>query len=309
MKLVVHEHGRRCSKGNRRGFTLVELLTVIGIIGVLVAMLFPAIQMVRESARRVRCCNKVKQLALGLLNFESSNQSFPDGFSTTDKAHPFRTWLQYSLPFVEQSALFEQANVDYEQSSSPFQNHVGMQTVVKTFQCSSDPRSGQPHFTHGNRLVSTTSYLGVNGENWESKDGVMFHNSRIKLSDISDGLSNTLLIGERPPSPDFWFGWWYAGFGQGGTGSGDMVLGAAEFKSPAIEGSPDYLAECPIGPYEFQPGQINDMCSTLHFWSYHPGGGNFANCDGSVHFMAYSSDQSVLTAMATRNKGEVFEFP
>jgi prepilin-type processing-associated H-X9-DG protein len=86
-----------------------------------------------------------------------------------------------------------------------------------------------------------------------------------------------------------------------------MVLGAAELKAPAVGGSPDYLADCPVGPYEFQSAKRDDMCGTLHFWSYHPGGANFANCDGSVHFVAYSIGQSILTSMATRSNGETFD--
>ncbi len=124
--------------------------------------------------------------------------------------------------------------------------------------------------------------------------------SKVRFADIVDGTSNTLLAGERPPSPDFWFGWWYAGAGEAGTGAGDMVLGARELNVNAST----YTAACPVGPYSFKPGKIQEMCDVFHFWSLHDGGANFLFCDGSVRFLTYSAD-SILPALATRAGGEI----
>lgn len=295
--------------GARTGFTLVELLVVIAIIGVLIGMLLPAVQMVREAARRTDCSNRLRQISLGLQNYESSRRKLPPGI-TAPTATPWAstTWLTQILPFVEQRAVWDQATIDYQSIPIPFAGHLGLQTVVPTFGCPSDPNSGRLQWTHQNRLVGTTDYLGVNGTDYHQEDGVFYQDSATRLGDVLDGLSQTLMIGERPPSADFWYGWWYAGHGQFGSGSPDMLLGVREVNDPPPSGVTSYLESCPAGPYEYGPGQIDQQCDALHFWSFHPGGGHFALCDGSVHFLAYEG-ADVLPALATRAGSEVFDSP
>ncbi len=145
--------------------------------------------------------------------------------------------------------------------------------------------------------VAFTDYLGVEGINQNRKDGVLFLDSTVRFADITDGTSNTLAVGERPPSTDGWYGWWYAGWGQNQDGSADMVLGVREKNYSAR------AASCPIGPYEYGPGRPDNMCDTFHFWSHHPGGANFLFADGSVHFLPYSA-RAVMRALATRAGGE-----
>jgi prepilin-type processing-associated H-X9-DG protein len=106
------------------------------------------------------------------------------------------------------------------------------------------------------------------------------------------------MLGERPPSADFYYGWWYAGTGQDGTGSCDMVLGAREINA----GRPE-LANCSAAASHFGRGSLSNECDLLHFWSFHTGGANFAYADGSVHFLPYNADAQ-LTALATRAGGE-----
>jgi prepilin-type processing-associated H-X9-DG protein len=123
------------------------------------------------------------------------------------------------------------------------------------------------------------------------------------MADISDGTSQTLFAGERPPSADFQFGWWYAGAGQLFTGSADMVLGVHERNVLPL--SIGYAYGCPPGPYSFGPGRMSNQCDMFHFWSPHNGGGaNFLFADGSVHFLSYSA-APILPALATRSGGEV----
>ena len=111
------------------------------------------------------------------------------------------------------------------------------------------------------------------------------------------------MIGERPPSPDFWYGWWYAGYGQAASGSPDMLLGARELNDRAT-----HLEACPTGPYSFTRGKRGEPCDTFHFWSYHPGGATFALADGSVQFLSYNADE-VLAQLATCAGSEVVTTP
>jgi prepilin-type processing-associated H-X9-DG protein len=113
-----------------------------------------------------------------------------------------------------------------------------------------------------------------------------------------------VMLGERPPSADLQFGWWYAGVGQLGTGSADLVLGVREQnKRPIRTGSP-----CGPGAYPYEPGRFDDPCSMFHFWSPHTGGANFACVDGSVHFLSYAANP-IMPALASRAGGETAMLP
>lgn len=293
----------------QKAFTLIELLVAIAIISILVGLTLPAVQMVREAGRRTSCLNNLRQIGIGLLNYETSRQKLPAGIAAYG-ATPYSstTWLAQLLPQVEQQNIWDRAVEDYRYDPNPFLSHMGMRTVVPTYQCPSDPDSGKVSWTHENRLVTTTSYLGVNGTNYHRRDGVFYLNSVTKFRDIGDGTSHTLMVGERPPSPDFWYGWWYAGHGQAGSGSPDMLLGVREVNDPPPAGLTNYLETCPPGPFSFMRGKYGQQCDTLHFWSHHPGGANFILCDGSVRFVPYTAD-TVMPQLATRNGSEVFPSP
>jgi prepilin-type processing-associated H-X9-DG protein len=151
--------------------------------------------------------------------------------------------------------------------------------------------------------VAFTAYLGVEGEDQDEKNGVLYLDSAIRFEEITDGLSRTLMVGERPPSADGYFGWWYAGEGQQRDGSADMVLGVREICTGT------HALGCRLGPHDFGPGQITNQCDAFHFWSPHLGGGaNFLFADGSVHFLSYSA-APIMVALATRAGGEAAEVP
>ncbi|HEV3145441.1 MAG TPA: DUF1559 domain-containing protein [Gemmataceae bacterium] len=286
---------------SRAGFTLVELLVVIAIIAVLIGLLLPAVQKIREAAARTKCQNNIKQLALAAHNYHDGYNYLPAGCSYQNGRDPFphMGWETRLLPFIEQEALWQQAVAAFKQApffeTPPHFPILGRNTTI--FLCPSDARSQLPHdfilFQ-----AAFTDYLGVWGTNHRQTDGVLYLDSSTRLLQITDGTSNTLMIGERPPSADFNLGWWYAGWGQSKDGSAEMVLGVRELNDHRR-----YQATCPPGPYYFLPGSDSNVCDLFHFWSHHPGGANFAFADGSVRFLSYSADP-IMPALATREGGE-----
>lgn len=292
----------------RSAFTLIELLVVFAIIAALLGLLLPAVQKVRMTAARISCTNNLKQIGLALHNYHDTHGSLPPGITPPLKGEPFphMGWLTRTLPFVEQQPLWNLTLTAYEEEPSyPYQlPHYGIMTPIKLFSCPADTRADNIHSTHNGLRVALTDYLGVSGLNYLAGDGVLYWASRVRLTDITDGTSNTLMVGERPPSPDFWYGWWYAAEGQANSGSGDTVLGVREIHAPGDQ----YTASCPPGPYHFAFGNLNNMCDTFHYWSLHSGGADFLFADGSVEFLSYAAD-SVLPALSTRSGGEVVSRP
>jgi hypothetical protein len=272
------------------------------IIGLLLALLFPAVQSAREAARKTECANHLHQTAIACHLYHDVNQVLPSGLTldTPAQPRPYMTWLNAILPYIEMNALATQRDAWYAAERMPFDqvSHPGTALVIPTYTCPSDDRVHMPQETYEGYVRGLTSYLGVSGTDLHAKDGLLFGGSNFPMTAITDGISNTLLIGERPPSPDFWYGWWYSGYGQLATGSVDMVLGVRE-----INVGWRYLWFCDEGPWHFQPGDLERECHALHFWSMHPQGAYFARGDASIHFMNYAAD-SVLPGLATRFGGD-----
>lgn len=290
----------------RAGFTLVELLVVIGIAAVAMAILLPAVQKVREAANRVQCLNNLKQMGLALHAYHDVNQSFPHAYDaralfvspSRTPANPQWTrfivtesWATLILPFVEQGNLERAGYACYRGQHVPL------------YVCPSDNR-GPGLYSGPEGQLTLTDYLAVTGTmtfngsplapaRRQKCDGVIYENSRTRLADITDGASNTVLIGERPPSPDLFWGWWsWSAF--------DSALGVRN-TYPVYELAAD---DSPIlcrrlFPENYRPGD-NNNCDMHHFWSLHPEGGNWLFADGSVRFLPYHSN-AILPALATRS--------
>jgi prepilin-type processing-associated H-X9-DG protein len=209
------------------------------------------------------------------------------------------TWEARLLPFLEQGPLWETTVQAYQQDRDFVHNppHVGLATLMPVYSCPADARTEL--VTMG---VAFTAYLGVEGINQYTTNGILYLDSQVRLADVKDGTSNTLIVGERPPSADLIMGWWYAGWGQSKDGSGDSVLGASEVNTG------NYAINCPPTGYQFGPGQVSNQCDAFHFWSLHLGGANFAYADASVHFVTYGA-APIIPQLCTRNGGEVVEVP
>jgi prepilin-type N-terminal cleavage/methylation domain-containing protein/prepilin-type processing-associated H-X9-DG protein len=299
---------------SRRAFSLIELLVTIAIIAVLIGLLLPAVQKVRDSANRTYCTNALNQIGLGLHQYHDIYGAFPPAIAQTSPPDKYQylSWLARILPYVERPDLYAEMQTAFaSQGNSPNafgSPHTQVRSrIVPLYRCPADDRQ-YLGLVSGSTTIALTGYLGVNGGNLRSYDGVLYWNSRVAFTDITDGTSNTLAAGERPPNWDLQGGWWYAGTGQpdraftptGFTGSCDVTLGAAELNVRNLDAVHN---ACPLGPYNLRPGTMQEPCDMFHFWSLHSGGSNFLFADGSVRFLTYDA-APLLPALATRAGGE-----
>jgi prepilin-type N-terminal cleavage/methylation domain-containing protein/prepilin-type processing-associated H-X9-DG protein len=316
----------------RTGFTLIELLVVIAIIAVLIGLLLPAVQKVRESAARTQCTNNLHQIGIGLQTYHDAYSTLPPGCHSAYDKRWYWSWMAYILPYMEQQNLYNAADTVAQKNFDPWTSgNPAMGSPQKMYICPMDPRNesqtylGQPQagnlgvspggiaFTMylGNAGTSNGGYGSVPGK--YTRDGVLYVDSAVRMTDIKDGTTNTIMVGDRPPSQDLDFGWWFAGWGFNGSGVGDVLMGSRETAFPLVasqtwgvydpQGKP-----CPAGNIGLRPGYIWNDCDVTHWWSNHVGGVNFLMCDGSVHFLTYDAD-AILPALSTRDGGEVVTLP
>ncbi|HZV05639.1 MAG TPA: DUF1559 domain-containing protein [Gemmataceae bacterium] len=305
----------------RRGFTLIELLVVIAIIGVLIGLLLPAVQKVREAAARIQCKNNLKQIGLALHCYHDRMNGFPpayfsnllpgtqpsdpDGDCTWNEKGPGWGWGAFLLNDLEQNNLYRQIRFDLDIKDPA--NAAARTMTLKVYICPSEPHS-DPFMTvdaNGNSLVmlAHSSYIGMNGApNGVTSDafdnnGAFIRNTRLQMKDITDGLSNTLFIGERCTnmSNTTWVGAVQGSVvpdlrykdtaDQMANAEGDAALVLAH-------GSTTHLPNNPV---------VTDADATA---SFHTNGVNFLFGDGSVQSINSGIDPNVYQALCTRNGGE-----
>ena len=291
---------------NARGFTLLELPVVTAIIAVLIGLILPAVQKVRNAAARASCQSHLRQIGLALHQYHDANAVLPKGKTpqVTAERFPNLAWSGYLLPFIEQDALWAELERNYATSRDSYgPAHTARERVIRIYLCPSDDRItiAKPFPEFNNQKYAALSYMGVSGTSTRTRDGPFYHNSTIRFNQIIDGLSQTVIVGERPPSHDLHFGWWYTGTGlERPSGAYDHYLGTANVLPPRSL----YGYGCGTGPHGPQDDFVANPCAMLHFWSLHPGGGNFLRADGSVQFIPYAAS-AVLVALSTRAGGEV----
>lgn len=301
------------------GFTLVELLVVIGLIGILVGLLLPAIQHARQSAARVQCLNNMRQIGVALQLHHDANGCIPPRAPTGDPGDPtlLLHWTALILPQIEHVPLWATATDACQSDPITYHNppHVGHGTVMRTFVCPADPRLLDLHSTPAGDFAAFMSYLGVAGSpvggTYEQTGdrillrpaaGVMGQTPGTRFAEITDGMSQTLMVGERPPPASFQAGRWYS-----------KLLYGPLFPGPDgqihIPQSPLFPDEgCVLSGNGIGPGRIENACDRFHFWSLHSGGAHFLFADGSARYLSYAS-ASILPALATRSGHEQVEVP
>jgi prepilin-type N-terminal cleavage/methylation domain-containing protein/prepilin-type processing-associated H-X9-DG protein len=325
----------------RRGFTLIELLVVIAIIAILIGLLVPAVQKVREAASRAQCLNNLKQMGVGLHNYHSTHNTFPPGLvsqlsnpawvmppgncnAEAPDLGPGWSFFAFLLPYVEQDNLYKAIRFDLLLTDSA--NDAVRRTAVKTYVCPRDtyPRvvniydCGNPPSVNAQPAVlgdaAVCSYVGCLGGGMDNPpdpnyacyefqpfNGVFHRNQSIRVADITDGTSTTIGVGERN-----------SGFVESGWAG--VVLGQELIYNPATRPSPYNPALPPcqnwrpsitavvVHSRQYTINSPNGSPASFH--SAHTGGGNFLFMDGSCRFLTNSISLQVMRALATRNGGE-----
>lgn len=227
------------------------------------------------------------------------------------------------LPQIEHENLFKSAQVHAQTVSwnvyaSP--SHPAASIALQPYKCPSDWRSLLAADSEAPFVIGYTSYVGVSGTSGASRrsfgpggpqDGIFFEDSKVRISSILDGTSNTLMVAERPPANDMILGWWFAGPGWDNGGTGDVILGTYEktYNTYAAiltsrQHPADWFPQCDGKFLNYDAGDVFDPCHQLHYWSLHSGITNFCLADGSVRSIAFGVDQTTIRSLSTRSGGE-----
>jgi Protein of unknown function (DUF1559) len=184
--------------------TLIEVLVVIGVISVLISLLLPAVQQARDAASRISCASRLREIGLALHHYHDTIGHFPPGPKTGMYGSPDAeigvSWLAHILPYVEQQALWDRTVQAFRTDPEPWHDppHVGLGTVITLYTCPSDGRLRSPYRDQDGRTAAYTSYLAVKGGMTGERNGVLGEQPGIRLTDVTDGTSQTVMVGERP---------------------------------------------------------------------------------------------------------------
>lgn len=288
----------------RRGFTLIELLVVIAVIAVLVALLLPAVQQVREAARRTQCQDHLHNLGVALHNYHGSHKTHPMGSYVSVGLS--WGWAMYLFPFLERNNEYQSVEFNTPDCGAVIKalQAAGRPNptseLIEALVCPSDPNGDKQLFSgptgplpwSGDAgLLYPGSYLGVAGDKesptwcpaWGiiKGNGILFTNSRVRFADITDGTSTTMVIGERGIPNDLGWGW--------------PVCGGSECEQYTT-------TERGLSAGQNAPSSSNIL---QRFWSWHPGGAHFVMDDNQVRFLSENIDYTTFKRLSTRDGGEI----
>lgn len=324
-------YAKRLIESGRRGFTLVELLVVIAIIGILVALLLPAVQAARESARRTTCLNHFRQAAVGILNYEATKGTLPAGCQIDREQCPQNVgpirlrwgWGTFILPYIERTEIYDQFDLSPAASFLDAANFQLLGNTIDVYLCPSEPRdsdwteccTGWQNGGHPSEDVKLSNMAGVADsvemycgragrltlELRSDANGTLYNFSATKLREITDGATHTLMLGEstgapsRHPSEGLgWIAMYWHDEGIQDVSEGINGPGS-------IPGGRDGM----LDPLDGDGGNRHfEYRTEVGFSSFHPGGAHFVTCDGSASFLSEDIDQAILEAAATRAGGE-----
>lgn len=306
----------------RRGFTLVELLVTIAIIGILIALLLPAVQAARESARRTQCVNNLKQMGIALQNYHDALRRFPPGYlaaapyvdGQTDVT-PGWGWAAFLLPYMEQNSVYQSANfiLPIQHSASA----RAVQTWVAPYVCPSDivPKAlyAVPSASGGTiASAAPASYAACTGSDAfevfdASGDGVFYRNSGTRFAEISDGTTYTILVGERAFAIT-------KGIWAGAMNNAAVLRGQFNTCQPVVAGAFLHAPGLTLAHAHLNNAQQDHHggAGLDDFSSMHPSGANFVFADGSVHFIksiptdtptGYTQDGLIFQRLGARADG------
>jgi prepilin-type N-terminal cleavage/methylation domain-containing protein/prepilin-type processing-associated H-X9-DG protein len=263
------------------GFTLVELLVAIAIIGMLIGLLLPAVQAAREASRRMQCANNLKQLGLAMHNYHAALNCFPPGFMAVNHLGEIRggwAWGVFLMPYIEQCPLqgkLSPTQYTLSQVISDPQLLPMLQLDLSVFRCPTSPMDKLREYQGGGQMVATANYTGCRGffsysgatHLQKRNNGVFYALSATRIADVRDGTSNTIALGERTVltahlnDPSKWPSW----CGPGGLGIGSTVSSCVSVV-------------------------LNHPTNMHGFSSHHTGGANFCFVDGSVRYLSDTLD-------------------
>ncbi|HXD88950.1 MAG TPA: DUF1559 domain-containing protein [Urbifossiella sp.] len=307
------------NKSLHSAFTLIELLVVIAIIAVLIGLLLPAVQKVRESAARSQCQNNLKQIGLGLQNYQSTTGYFPPGGidpgSATGAPKPiaiklgitakgvYQSWTPFLLPYIEQTAIASQYNINVSFEKQPI---IG--TAVKTFTCPSTPGGALRTTTktiRGVKITMAPSDYAPNNEYSSllesagycdvavNLNGVLQVNQTWSIPEIRDGTSNTAVISEDAGRPDLWR-------------AGKLVKVNGQTDGSWGDRDNEYITHGFNAAGTTNPGPCHTNCTNAdEVYSFHMGGANHVFADGSVHFISTSMDIRYFVKFLTRSGNDI----
>jgi prepilin-type N-terminal cleavage/methylation domain-containing protein/prepilin-type processing-associated H-X9-DG protein len=278
----------------RPAFTLIELLVVIAIIGVLIALLLPAVQKVREAANRAKCSNNLKQIGLAMHNYHDTNDRLPYADTRVGTSYAYPSWSVEMLPYIEQGNLYQQFRMAIGASQHNGYNPLDkmpaafVQTPVPTFFCPSRraPDGSVLGEVSGAIPMGAVGDYGVclGDDSYQTGAFPLASDTPIRFAQITDGLSNTLMVGEKHVPVN--------GFGL--AASGDLCIYASDHGTVGRQAGVKY----PLAT------SLTDVFN-MQFGSWHSGTVQFVFCDGSVHGLRTSTEGKTLGLLANRADGQV----